>query len=517
MDAVPQIATETPPVTGDTAPSAAGETAPASRIFWLCFLACGAATLLPLWLVEFLPATDLPQHYAQIALWQQYDAGAGGDVYWLNWFTPYLFGYSLVRLVAFAVPIEAAFRVVLSAYVIALPLAMYAWLAALGRPRELALLAFPAAFGFSFQWGFFNYTCALPVALFFLAYGERHLLQPTRRSAAGLALFSVLLFFAHVMILAGCGVLLACRAVVRRGILGGLVALCPAALGALLVPPWMMLIRANHPAARTSAMGWEGWERLLQLPTRMFGVEGDTWAKALGIALVAWVLVSFAIARSREHTRFLVPAAALLLYAAMPSWTMDTYFLAQRFAVVFALTLVPALAWPTGRVARGVALGLLVLLVAAWDGLQLSRFRGFDEEARGLSDVLAKAEPGRSMLGLMYERESAHIAPSPFLHAPAYYQARKGGVIGFSFAVFFPELVRFRPGMAPQMTPNVEWDPGRFDWNTDGWYQYYLVRTTKAPGARLARAIQSKRVQLVAQSGAWSLYENRTAGATRRR
>ena len=104
------------------------ETAGPGPIFWWCFALCGAATLLPLWAVEYLPGTDLPQHVAQIALWQQFDAGIGRDTYWINWFTPYLFGYSLVRLVAAVVSIETAFRIVLSVYALALPLGMLAWL-----------------------------------------------------------------------------------------------------------------------------------------------------------------------------------------------------------------------------------------------------------------------------------------------------------------------------------------------------------------------------------------------------
>ncbi len=494
------------------APVAAEEPRSSGRFFWVSFALCAAVTVLPLWVVEFMPGVDLPQHMAQIALWQQYDAGIGRDMYWLNWFTPYLFGYSVVRLLATVMTIESAFRLVSSAYVLGLGFGMLAWLKALGRPRELALLAFPAAYGFSFQWGFFNYSCALPVALFFLAFGEHHLKNPTRRSSAILALFSVILFFAHVLILAAAGVILATRAVVVRGFLRGFVAMLPAALGALLVIPWMLLVRSNHGSVRHSDIWWEGWERAKQLPARMSGVEGDTWAIALSAVLLVWLVVSIAVTPWRRWSRFLVPAVALALYFAIPSYAMDTFFLAPRFGIVFAIALVPALAWPTGRVVGAIVLVLTVALVGPWGGWQLTRFRGFDEEARGLGEVLAKAEPGRSMLGLTYDLSSRHFRGAPFLHMPAYYQARRdGGPINFSFAVFFPQLIRYRHDKAPPMTNRLELDPSRFDWNMATYYDYFLVRSHKQPRGKAFSGSRGRHVKQVAHSGTWWLFENRSA------
>ncbi len=475
------------------------------RLFWLCFAACSVAALLPLWLVDFLPATDLPQHAAQIKLWQRWDAGLGRDLYKLNWFTPYLFGYSLVRLFAFFTEIETAIRIVLSGYVLALPLGMLAWLKALRRPHELALLAFPAAYGFSFQWGFFNYTVALPVALFFLALGETHLQRPTRRTTIGLALFSVFLFFAHVLILAACGVLLFGRALLLRRISATVVRLLPAATGALFVPPWILAVRASHGAARHSSTGWElGLQRFLDLPSLMFGLEGDRKAQLLGLLLLAWGLVSIVFALVRRRPGLLVaPAVALLLYAFIPSHAMNTFFLAPRFGVIVALVLIPMLALPRSRLGRGIALGAIVVGVGAWSTVTTQRFLGFDAEARGLNEVLEAAEPDKRLLGLTYDQGSRHFGGRPFLHFPAYYQARKGGEIGFSFAQFFPQLLRFRHGKQPDITPGLEWSPGRFDWNRDGGFDYLLVRSAKEPSLLKKNRL---RARLVKASGSWRLY-----------
>ena len=69
------------------------------RGFWLAY---GCLALIMSWLFfgnHYLPATDLPQHAAQLAVWVHYEEPAYrfAEQFELNWFTPYLLGYVMAR------------------------------------------------------------------------------------------------------------------------------------------------------------------------------------------------------------------------------------------------------------------------------------------------------------------------------------------------------------------------------------------------------------------------------------
>jgi hypothetical protein len=102
---------------------------------------------------------------------------------------------------------------------------------------------------------------------------------------------------------------------------------------------------------------------------------------------------------------------------------------------------------------------------------------------------------------------SDFVPEVPFIHFAAWHQARHGGLLGCSFAEYFPELVQYRPGMKPRMSPGLEEHPERFRWSRDGGYDYYLLHTLNDLGAELARRA-GKPLPLVAHAGNWWLYQN---------
>jgi hypothetical protein len=107
-------------------------------------------------------------------------------------------------------------------------------------------------------------------------------------------------------------------------------------------------------------------------------------------------------------------------------------------------------------------------------------------EVGDFDHALAAIPPGQRVAGLIYSRGSRHVAFSPFIHFVAYYQARKGGAVMFTFADFPQSPFRFRDAdRPPRVQPRWEWTPERVRPRTDlAWYDYVLVRGV-AP--RLAR------------------------------
>jgi hypothetical protein len=119
------------------------------------------------------------------------------------------------------------------------------------------------------------------------------------------------------------------------------------------------------------------------------------------------------------------------------------------------------------------------LLVSAASFHQAGKaFARFDREEVGDFDQALDALPQSArVVGLIFDRHSQHVAFAPFMHYVAYYQARKGGAVMFSFADFpqspFHFLEANRP---PRVPPRWEWLPQRVRPAELAFYDYALVR-----------------------------------------
>jgi hypothetical protein len=105
-------------------------------------------------------------------------------------------------------------------------------------------------------------------------------------------------------------------------------------------------------------------------------------------------------------------------------------------------------------------------------------FARFDGEEVGDFDAaLATIPEAQRVAGLIYARGSQSVRFSPFIHYVAYYQARKGGAVMFTFADFPQSPFRFREqDRPPRVPPRWEWLPQRVRPRELAWYDYVLVR-----------------------------------------
>jgi len=87
--------------------------AQSDRTLVLVIIASLLATI-PIWLTSFPPMVDLPEHAAQVGLLRSLHNPSFGfsELFWVNWFTPYLFGYILVYALTPLFGIVAASKLV---------------------------------------------------------------------------------------------------------------------------------------------------------------------------------------------------------------------------------------------------------------------------------------------------------------------------------------------------------------------------------------------------------------------
>ncbi|HEY6844300.1 MAG TPA: hypothetical protein VI391_09040, partial [Thermoanaerobaculia bacterium] len=112
------------------------------------------------------------------------------------------------------------------------------------------------------------------------------------------------------------------------------------------------------------------------------------------------------------------------------------------------------------------------------------------------------------LLFLDIDPGSVDVPGVPFLHFEGYYQQRRGGIIGRSFASHFPELIRYRSGADPGAFMYLDWNPWEFRWDRDSNFDWFLVR---APGNIHDALFASARepLDLRGHYGMWWLYSKR--------
>jgi len=489
----------------ESATSALPRRIPRWFIGWLALSAVAGLILVP---TRFLPLTDLPQIAAQLSILVHFDDPNWGfsEQFELNLATPYLLVHALAIPLVPLFGVVGALRVVIWLAVIAYPLALVP-VTRVGRLDPLwALLGFPAAFGFAFWFGFVNFMLVTPLVILFLVALTRYCEEPSRARWIKLSIAAMLLFWAHGLAGAVIGL---------TTVLMGLTAFTRwnerVRTGVLLVPATVALwlwgrrqvgfIQDDHESIGDWSIG-----RLIDVPAHIAGLgRVDSLAIAVGVVVLALPFLG-AGRPSRKLYRWMPLVAAALLCLALPFKLAGTSFLHQRFAAFLLPGVLLALDGPP-RPSRLPYPAIVVLVSAVWLAIVAERILGFDREARSFDQVLAKLEPKRALRPVIIAADSLHVPGGyPFIHFGAYYQAEKGGRLGFSFARNYPAVARYLPHVDRGMAYDAEWHWERYSKEEGPLYDYFLFRAPLGVPRELIDGAWGK-LRLVADADAFMAFE----------
>ena len=178
------------------------------RVLWLgCFTGVSLLSLALIWLFPFVPTQDGPAHLDAAAALLELSRG---DAFFSTFFeAQWRLGtnqllHGLLALLGSFVPLLVAEKLLLSAYALALPLAVLFALRGLKGGEPLAVfLAFPVLYTFVFYLGFYNFCFGLVFYLFTLGLyfrlAEARTLQMRILFAALLAVSLALCYAAHII------------------------------------------------------------------------------------------------------------------------------------------------------------------------------------------------------------------------------------------------------------------------------------------------------------------------------
>jgi len=520
---------------------------------WLEPVACAAVALayvVPLLFTRYFPGLDLPWHAAITEVIHRHDAGAVhrdflGFFAVEHSFSSYLTLYIAVDLLAFVFgDVVVAMQILIAGYVAAFVFGARRLIRAFDGHGSLAVLAAPAAFSVTMEYGFLAYALTYPMTLYLWALVQEVFAGKwSRWRFAGIALLSTLIAITHpfaaVIAIAGAGVIIAMQ--FRREPQAAIGAIACALAG--IVPAVIAVLsvagsgKAEQPHIMRNYSLWQKlWsqeftsvpESLASAPFRLFGFLSPAACFLLvGGALVAAVLARQlgGLAKTPVHARFalwLLFGGLALAYLITPftfQWPKRWYAVQPRLLPllwVVGLTLLRT----NKRVRRPDLVGLPTLAITslAWALLVLTTWWPFASEASDFRAVAKQSASNVRTLALIEHEPTRERYPaSPWRHFGAYILVDHGGFVSHlpmsrPFAGNAGALVPVKRAIDSPRLPKQprQGFPRSFDWQAHarGWDQF-LIRDLDpdAPWDYFRR--NAKHVKLVARRGRWRLYRRR--------
>ncbi len=173
----------------------------------LIFIALLVAHLIPIWWFQYFPSLDGPVHLSIADMFIKYDSPetpAFREFFEINTNPdPNLFIFAVLYVLMQIFPPLLAEKILLSGYVVLLPLALrYALRAAAPEASVLSFLAFPMIYHAPLHLGFYNFSFGMAFFLFSFGFWVRHSEKAGPGVFLGHLFLSLLAYFTHLFALA---------------------------------------------------------------------------------------------------------------------------------------------------------------------------------------------------------------------------------------------------------------------------------------------------------------------------
>lgn len=475
----------------------------------------------PLFVIRYLPLTDLPQHLAQVALLDEHLKGVANQYVVAPWYFPnnliYLPLYMLFRVTD---PLTAGKLMI--AALIAVPIFISFYLSFRKSSTVTAcLLALPIAFNHNLYLGLLNFLIGWPVFLWLVQQFD-HPAKPPKR--IGLATAGLLLYFSHALwfLIAGIWVFLRHRTSLKNAFSTLTTTFGLPSLMAIAWFPQLHKLRGDSGANI-------GAEWLIPIPDRLdwYRITDATLGGLANSIESTWLLIAMlyliAAGITNRHLRYLgyspalASAAGLLAgcYVLLPDFYLNTMSFNSRwlpYAWWLALLASPPLnvTHVTQRTTRMLAALIFIAITAAtsraWHLYEQEDLKGFDE-------ALLALKSGEQVLGLDFWRSSYELKGVPTLQLFAYAQVFKQCSINFSFAEHYSSIMHYRGIREKPWNRRLLWQPGRVTKTDADYFDAVLIS-----GTTQHHETFSKKLDLVAITGneesVWRLYRHPVRSST---
>lgn len=408
---------------------------------------------IPFLCVKFVPATDLPQHLAQIRLLEEILKNPQQHTYAINWYGANSLIYALLGFNWIIVGHVLAGK--LSVIEICLGWCLSIFMLARREHRSpiAAILASIFIFNVCLCWGLLNFLIGFPV--FVLWYVR--VIDPktqnlsTYKGSILICCISILLFLAHTLWLAAAVVVLAIfdirhRLPLKRLALQ-LIGLLPIGIYTAIWYRHLVDIRTTlrfEMAAQWLTSPFQRLDPSWIVDAGISGIRGPT-NLILFLFIVLWIVVSVITQwkdwRSTVNLNLILIGSLFLLYSFLaPDQYANTMAFASRWISIGLVFLVLGAPKPRLPIWFSAVVGILLLtFLSLSTAIQWSRFEA--RENSGLEESLDKIRNDSRVMGLDFVKTSQFIGGRPFMQTFAYAQVLHGGTLNFSFTEHHSDIV----------------------------------------------------------------------------
>jgi hypothetical protein len=479
------------------------------RIYAIYAVLSALFVAIPFLCVEILPSTDLPQHTAQIRMFQE-TFSDNSTQYTIQWFTPNSLVYLLLGVVSSLFRFSVAGKITLYILAAGWVFAIHGVAFARDRPPLAAAIASVFVFNLSLYWGSLQFLMGFPVFcvwLLLIGWEEREV--PSLRKCFPILFISILLYLTHahwLLMALACTVLLGAwrsKPIVWFG-----------RVGLFILPALIALLSWYFQLANS---GFDSATKYLFPPTSRFtvywlvnsmfgGLKGPVEYLTMGVVSF-WIGLS--LWQNRSHLSSCIDPLLLQISFAiglasflLPDHFYNTVNFAERWVAPAVIMLLLALPAPRFRevllkaVTFSFVLAFCISTAFCWVAFER-------DELSGLAEALQSLPYGKRVLGLSFQKESAYIKRKPFIQMFAYSQVLKGGSLNFSFSDLESNFVVRSTPLRSKWISGLEWFPERFTANDLQYFDYAIVSGDENLFEQLASRPD---FFPITERGAWRLY-----------
>ncbi|MEO0114162.1 MAG: hypothetical protein ABIK93_01635 [candidate division WOR-3 bacterium] len=497
------------------------------REFLILFVVFSILFVLPVWLVEFLPFVDLPQHLNFVHILRNYHNPKlhYNKIYVLRLFpTHNTFHLFFNYLLSFLFPLAIANKIYLTISILLFPLALWFLIKQLGGNEQFALLGFLFSYNYNLFWGFLGVNVGIPLILFLIGLEISSLTRD--RVEFNLLLMTILfvmLFLCHSLVYIF-------SVVVYLVILLFNLKLLPWRKRISLTLPFIISFVITFLPWQAKQFRGEGselqeqvrqyispsalWQNIMNLFQRI-GIKTDqSLIFIFKITFILAILTTFNLIRQKGVRQlwknnyrmiFLFILITLIFYLFFPGEYTEAVFLNERFAPLLFLLFITLLALNFSNLNNRILRYILILIPILVGINILVRFILFGIDTKDLKAMISRLNERGKLVGLFYQRRPKpdYFGYDVYIHFPCYYQIYRQGLCGFSFAyIRYSPIVYEEPNPLPRID---EWTT----WNSifpNNWtiYDYFLVYGEP----RLQDEDIIKKWRKVEEKGNWRIYEN---------
>jgi len=492
---------------------------------------CAILAVIPLWVAQFLPFSDMPEQVAAIALLRHW-----WDPTWLvskdyflafgdsQYFIYHAVGALLTTVVGSA---ELANRILLTAVGFSYPYALRSLARSLGRDERIALFA-PAAFWSApLLMGFIPFVASVPAAAWAISAVIKRGRGPHTKAAwVQLSLIAIAIFYLHVsayIFLLACAGLITTLSVFDRdtpppfprGIADVFIRLTWILPSALFGVAWAARgsLRSHvNDASVLDQAQYPPWkDTIKQLPVWAHDIWMSHIDEACAVGFWGAFAVILVLSKSPPNPRssriaYIPLCVAIALFICLP-YSLGTGAMLNTRMAVFVTYFAPLVLLPDqSRVIRAafaaVVASMLILSIDSAYEIRLTEKDELGDANRLIDKIPARA----SVLMLPYRWPSTHTHWPAWNYLASYHVARTGGMSSVSFTELAHWPIRKRPGLAPakRLPFWTVGGPCLFRNSTDGpLFDYVLTRGGGDPLGHVPIGPIWKRIDTERD---WSLY-----------